>query len=71
MIVMPGFVDTEMAARVTTPKVSPALVVEATLEALRNGQEDVYPGEEATQVAALLLQNPKEVERNFAKQVAA
>lgn len=69
--VMPGFVDTEMAARVTSPKISPELVVEVTLEALRNGQEDVYPGEQATQVAAQLLQNPKEVERTFAKQVAA
>lgn len=69
--VMPGYVDTAMAADVTAPKISAAAVVQATLDALSSGQEDVYPGEQATQVAALLQQNPKAVERAFAQQSPA
>ena len=36
-----GFMDTDMAAAVEAPKVSPESVVEATLEALRTGQHEV------------------------------
>lgn len=64
--VMPGFVDTDMAAEVDpTAKISPDVVVQAVFEALRTGQKDVYPGETATQVAAQLLVNPKAVEQAF------
>lgn len=65
--VMPGYVDTEMTTSVTAPKISAATVVQAALAALQSGQEDVYPGEQATQLAALLQQNPKAVERSFAQ----
>jgi NAD(P)-dependent dehydrogenase (short-subunit alcohol dehydrogenase family) len=68
--VLPGYVDTAMAARVTAPKIQPSDVVRATLGALQTDQDEVYPGEAATQIAALLLQNPKAVERQFAQSVA-
>jgi NAD(P)-dependent dehydrogenase (short-subunit alcohol dehydrogenase family) len=69
--VLPGYVDTDMAARVSAPKIQPSEVVQATLDALQTDQDEVYPGELATQIAALLLQNPKAVERQFAQSVAA
>jgi len=69
--VLPGYVDTAMAARVTAPKIHPSDVVRATLGALQTDQDEVYPGEAATQIAALLLQNPKAVERQFAQSVTA
>jgi NAD(P)-dependent dehydrogenase (short-subunit alcohol dehydrogenase family) len=69
--VLPGYVDTAMAERVSAPKIQPSEVVRATLDALQTDQDEVYPGEAATQIAALLLQNPKAVERQFAQSVAA
>ena len=69
--VLPGYVDTDMAQRITAPKIQPIEVVRATLDALKTDQDEVYPGEVAAQIAALLLQNPKAVERQFAQSVAA
>jgi NAD(P)-dependent dehydrogenase (short-subunit alcohol dehydrogenase family) len=69
--VLPGYVDTDMAQRVTAPKIQPSEVVRAALDALQTDQDEVYPGETATQIAALLLQNPKAVERQFAQSVAS
>jgi NAD(P)-dependent dehydrogenase (short-subunit alcohol dehydrogenase family) len=63
--VMPSYVDTDMTAAFDTEKMSPEEVAEATFEAIRTGQEDVYPGKGASYVAAQLLQDPKEVERAF------
>src|SRR6266545_6170241 len=67
--VLPGYVDTAMAEGVSAPKIQPSEVVRATLDALLTDQDEVYPGEQATQVAALLLQDPKAVERLFAQLV--
>jgi NAD(P)-dependent dehydrogenase (short-subunit alcohol dehydrogenase family) len=69
--VLPGYVDTDMAERITAVKIQPIEVVRATLDALQSDQDEVYPGEAATQIAALLLQNPKAVERQFAQSVVA
>jgi NAD(P)-dependent dehydrogenase (short-subunit alcohol dehydrogenase family) len=69
--VLPGFVDTAMAEGVSAPKIQPSEVVRATLDALLTDQDDVYPGEQASQIAALLLQDPKAVERLFAQLVEA
>jgi NAD(P)-dependent dehydrogenase (short-subunit alcohol dehydrogenase family) len=66
--VMPAFVDTAMASRVTLPKLPPQAVAEAILIALRDGIEDVYPGY-AAEVAAQLERDGKAVERQFAKMV--
>ena len=68
--VLPGYVDTDMTERITAPKIQPIEVVRATLDTLQGDQDEVYPGEAATQIAAL-LQNPKAVERQFAQSVAA
>src|SRR5215212_1261337 len=69
--VLPGFVDTAMAEGVTAPKIQPSEVVRATLDALLTNQDEVYPGEQASQIAAWLLQDPKAVERLFAQSVEA
>ncbi len=69
--VLPGYVDTAMTEGISAPKIQPGEVVRATLDALQTDQDEVYPGEAATQIAALLLQNPKAVERQFAQSVAA
>ena len=49
--VLPGYVDTDMTERITAPKIQPIEVVRATLDTLQADQDDVYPGEQATQVA--------------------
>ena len=64
--VLPAFVDTAMASRVTMPKLPPKSVAESILIALRDGVEDVYPGEAAA-VAAALQKDGKAVERQFAR----
>jgi NAD(P)-dependent dehydrogenase (short-subunit alcohol dehydrogenase family) len=63
--VMPGFVDTDMAARVTQPKMTPAAVAMEIVGALQLEIEDVYPGP-ASEIAAGLARDPKGVERSFA-----
>lgn len=64
--VMPGTVDTELTKSWPNPKVAPAEVVRATLQAVMTNVEDVYPGEQATQVSAQLLIDPKGVEKYMA-----
>jgi NAD(P)-dependent dehydrogenase (short-subunit alcohol dehydrogenase family) len=63
--VMPGFVDTDMAAGVRQPKMTPAAVATEIVGALQLGIEDVYPGP-ASEIAAGLVRDPKGVERSFA-----
>jgi NAD(P)-dependent dehydrogenase (short-subunit alcohol dehydrogenase family) len=67
--VLPGYVDTAMIAGIAAPKIQPSEVVRATLDALLTDQDEVYPGEQASQIAAWLLQDPKAVERLFAQPV--
>jgi NAD(P)-dependent dehydrogenase (short-subunit alcohol dehydrogenase family) len=69
--VLPGYVDTAMTEGISAPKIQPGEVVRATLDALLTDQDEVYPGEAATQIAALLLQDPKAVERLFAQAAEA
>ena len=64
--VMPAFVDTAMASRITLPKLPPEAVADAILTALRDGVEDVYPGL-AADIAAQLQKDGKAVERQFAR----
>jgi NAD(P)-dependent dehydrogenase (short-subunit alcohol dehydrogenase family) len=68
--VLPAFVDTTMASRVTMPKLPPKAVAEAIVAALRDGIEDVYPGDAAA-VAAALEKDGKAVERQFARMAPA
>ncbi|MEA5571498.1 SDR family oxidoreductase [Calothrix sp. UHCC 0171] len=64
--VMPGTVDTELAKDWPNPKVAPAEVASSALQAVIDGVEDVYPGEQAAQVSAQLLTDPKGVEKYMA-----
>jgi NAD(P)-dependent dehydrogenase (short-subunit alcohol dehydrogenase family) len=64
--VMPGTVDTDLAKAWPDPKVAPGEVARAALQAVIAGEEDVYPGEQATQVSAQLLADPKGVEKYMA-----
>ncbi len=64
--VMPGTVDTEFAKEWPNPKVAPAEVASSALQAVIDGVEDVYPGEQAAQVSAQLLTDPKGVEKYMA-----
>jgi NAD(P)-dependent dehydrogenase (short-subunit alcohol dehydrogenase family) len=63
--VLPGFIDTDMARRVTAPKLSPQAVANTIVEALLDGVEDVYPGT-AADIEQALRKDPKAVERQFA-----
>ena len=65
--VMPATVDTGMSKDYPTPKVSPVEVVREALQAVVNGVEDVYPGEQAKDLAAQLLSDPKAVEKALAQ----
>lgn len=46
---MPGTVDTKASKDYPPPKVSPAEVAKAALQAVIDGVEEVYPGEQATE----------------------
>lgn len=63
--VLPGFVDTDMARRVDQPKLAPEAVADSIMQALRDGEQDVYPGM-AADIERALRQDPKSVERRFA-----
>lgn len=64
--VMPGTVNTEVSKSFPPPKVSPEVVVQEALQAVIDEVEDVYPGEQATQMAAQLLKDPKTLEKMMA-----
>lgn len=64
--VMPGTVDTELAKDWPDPKVSPAEVAKVAVQAVIDGVEDAYPGQQATETAAQLLTDPKGVEKYMA-----
>ncbi len=66
LAVMPGAVDTDMSRDFPPPKMPPADVAERSLDALENGEEEVYPGDMAQGVSKGLADNPKQVERQFA-----
>lgn len=66
MAVLPGPVDTRMTAGIDMPKLQPAEVVSAVLEALELGQEDVVIGEMAENWALDHSQDPKRLEKVMA-----
>jgi NAD(P)-dependent dehydrogenase (short-subunit alcohol dehydrogenase family) len=61
--VMPGTVDAGMSKDFPPPKVAPEEVVRAALQAVIDEVEEVYPGEQAQEMQAQLLQDPKAVEK--------
>lgn len=64
--VYPGPVDTDMAADLTVPKVSPASVATAILDGLEQGLEEIYPDPFAAEYGDVYAVNPKELEGRIA-----
>ncbi|MFK8184050.1 MAG: SDR family oxidoreductase [Phormidesmis sp.] len=68
--VMPGTVDTKGSAHWPEPKVSPAVVVQDALQGVIEGEEDIYPGEQAKEMVEQLRKVPKALEKAIAKMVS-
>ena len=64
--VMPGFVDTDLTAGFDVEKIPASDVVDATFAALAAGQEEVYPGAQATQFADAFFSNHQTLEKRLA-----
>jgi len=62
----PGPIDDEWDQLVLPPKLSPAAVAAAAIEALQGSVEDVYPGDVAQDWLARYLESPKTLERELA-----
>jgi NAD(P)-dependent dehydrogenase (short-subunit alcohol dehydrogenase family)/uncharacterized OB-fold protein len=63
----PGPIDDEWDQLELPPKLSPAAVASAMVEALKGSVEDVYPGDVAQDWLARRLDNPKALERELSK----
>ena len=64
--VFPGPVDDEWNQNMPPPKVAPAAVASAIVKALKDGIEDVYPGDVAQEWLERWRENPKVLERELA-----
>ena len=64
--VFPGPIDDEWNQLMPPPKLPPASVAQAIVKALRDGVEDVYPGDVAQEWLARWRDNPKVLERELA-----
>ncbi len=64
--VLPATIDIGMGKAYPDPKVSPEEVVSDALQAVLDRVEDVYPGEQAKQMAVELLRDPKALEKAVA-----
>jgi NAD(P)-dependent dehydrogenase (short-subunit alcohol dehydrogenase family)/uncharacterized OB-fold protein len=61
-----GPLETEWFQTVPPPKVTPAVLANAVVRALRQGVEDVFVGDVAEDIRARLAVNPKALERELA-----
>ncbi|MES2531224.1 MAG: SDR family NAD(P)-dependent oxidoreductase [Pseudomonadota bacterium] len=64
--VFPGPIDDEWNQQMPAPKLAPATLANAIVKALRDGVEDVYPGEVAQEWLERWRDNPKVLERELA-----
>jgi NAD(P)-dependent dehydrogenase (short-subunit alcohol dehydrogenase family)/uncharacterized OB-fold protein len=64
--VFPGPIDDEWNQNVPPPKVAPGALASAIVNALKEGIEDVYPGEVAQEWLERWRDNPKVLERELA-----
>ena len=64
--VFPGPIDDEWNQNLPPPKVTPAALASAIVKALKEGIEDVYPGDVAQEWLERWRQNPKVLERELA-----
>lgn len=62
----PGPIDDEWNQNLPPPKVAPAAIASAIVKALREGIEDVYPGDVAQEWLERWRDNPKVLERELA-----
>ena len=64
--VFPGPIDDEWNQNLPPPKVTPAALASAIVKALKEGIEDVYPGDVAQEWLERWRENPKVLERELA-----
>ncbi len=64
--VFPGPIDEEWNQQLPPPKLAPAGLASAVVKALRDGVEDVYPGDVAQEWLARWRDDPKVLERELA-----
>ena len=64
--VFPGPIDDEWNQNLPPPKVAPASLASAIVKALKEGVEDVYPGDVAQEWVERWRDNPKVLERELA-----
>lgn len=64
--VFPGPIDDEWNQNMPPPKLAPAAVASAIVKALKEGIEDVYPGDVAQEWLERWRENPKVLERELA-----
>ncbi|MGE0736692.1 MAG: SDR family NAD(P)-dependent oxidoreductase [Alphaproteobacteria bacterium] len=64
--VYPGPIDDEWNQLILPPKLAPAAVASAVVKALKDGTEDVYPGDVAQDWLARWRDNPKALEHELA-----
>ncbi len=64
--VFPGPIDDEWNQNMPPPKLSPESLASAVVKALREGTEDVYPGDVAQEWLQRWRENPKVLEREIA-----
>ena len=64
--VFPGPIDDEWNQNLPPPKVAPAMLASAIVKALKEGIEDVYPGDVAQEWVERWRENPKVLERELA-----
>jgi NAD(P)-dependent dehydrogenase (short-subunit alcohol dehydrogenase family)/uncharacterized OB-fold protein len=63
--VFPGPIDDEWNQLVPPPKLAPAALAKAVVAALRNGIEDVYPGDVAQDIVTRFRESQKVLEREL------
>lgn len=64
--VFPGPIDDEWNQNMPPPKVAPSAIASAIVKALKDGVEDVYPGDVAQEWLERWRENPKVLERELA-----
>ncbi|MDM0041773.1 SDR family NAD(P)-dependent oxidoreductase [Variovorax sp. J22G21] len=64
--VFPGPIDDEWNQHMPPPKLAPATLASAIVKALRDGVEDIYPGDVAQEWLERWRDNPKVLERELA-----
>ena len=64
--VFPGGVDTDMTAGLEMPKTLPQDVAQEIVQGILDDQEDIFPDPMSKQMAAIWMNNPKALEKQFA-----